>query len=84
MAVVATTVDEAFGRVLRELREQRGLSQEALSFACDRHRTYISLLERGKNSPSMRTLWVLAAALEVRPSEIVRRAEKLSTSRATR
>ena len=65
------------GRVIRELREERGLSQEALGFACGRHRTYVSLIERGRNSPSLRTLQMLADALEVQPSELVRRAEKL-------
>jgi transcriptional regulator with XRE-family HTH domain len=74
---VSATLEEAFGGVIRELRHRRGLSQEALSFACGRHRTYISLVERGKNAPSIRTLWMLADALEVRPSEIVRRVERV-------
>jgi transcriptional regulator with XRE-family HTH domain len=77
--VAATELEHAFGQVIRELREKRGLSQEALSFECGRHRTYVSLIERGKNSPSIQTLWLLAAALQVRPSEIVRRVEKQLT-----
>lgn len=72
---MADSVSQAFGEVLRELRNQRGLSQEALSFACDRHRTYVSILERGLNSPSLSTVWMLADALGVKPSEIVRRVE---------
>lgn len=72
---MAKTPEQAFGQVLRELRHQRGLSQEALSFACGRHRTYVSLLERGLNSPSLRTLWMLAEALDVRPSTLIRRTE---------
>lgn len=71
-----TDLQVAFGRVLREFRLEAGLSQEALSFICGRHRTYVSLIERGKNSPSMTTLWLLAEALEVLPSEIVRRVEE--------
>ncbi len=70
-----TTLDDAlngaFGDVIRELRRKRGLSQEALSFACGRHRTYVSLLERGHNSPSLQTLWMLAAALEIEPAKLV-------------
>jgi transcriptional regulator with XRE-family HTH domain len=65
-----------FGRVIRELRHETGLSQEALSFACGRHRTYVSLIERGKNSPSIKTVWLLAEALGVAPSEILRRVER--------
>jgi transcriptional regulator with XRE-family HTH domain len=65
----------AFGQVIRELRHQAGLTQEALSFACGRHRTYVSLIERGKNAPSITTVWMLADALDVTPSEILRRVE---------
>jgi transcriptional regulator with XRE-family HTH domain len=38
-------------------------------------RTFVSLLERGLRSPTVRTVVKLAAVLEVRPSEIVRRME---------
>lgn len=61
----------AFGHVIRELRERAGLSQEELSFRCGRHRTYVSLIERGRNSPTVSTLWMLADALGVRPAEII-------------
>jgi transcriptional regulator with XRE-family HTH domain len=66
----------AFGSVIRQLREDQGLSQEALSFAAGRHRTYVSLLERGRNSPSLATLWSLAAALKMPASEIVEKVER--------
>lgn len=67
--------EKAFGEVLRQLREDRGLSQEALAHACDRHRTYISLLERGRSSPTLETLFRLADVLRVTPSAFVRRVE---------
>lgn len=76
-----TTPEQVFGEVLRELREERGYSQESLSFACGRHRTFVSLLERGRSSPTLRTLWLLADALEVRPSTILRRVEARSGSK---
>ena len=75
---MAASLEDAFGRVLRELRTERGLSQEALSLACGRHRTYVSLLERGHNSPTLTTVWRLAAALDVSAAEFVRRVEALS------
>lgn len=71
----SSTPEEAFGVVLRRVRHQRGLSQEALAEATDRHRTYVSLVERGRNSPSLRTLFRLASALEVHPSELIRAVE---------
>lgn len=66
----------AFGHVVRELRHQAGLSQEELSFRCGRHRTYVSLIERGRNAPSITTLWLLAEALGVRPGEIIASVER--------
>lgn len=71
------SAESAFGEVLRELRLDQDLSQEALAHACDRHRTYISLLERGKHSPSIGTLFLLADALGTKPSEILRRVEAI-------
>lgn len=74
--MAATPLTTSFGQVLRELRHERGMSQEALSFACSRHRTFVSLLERGENAPSLNTLWMLAEALDVAPSALVLRVEK--------
>lgn len=73
---MSTRVSAAFGEELRERRVERGLSQEAVSFACGRHRTYVSLLERGRSSPSLDTLWAIAQALSVDPSELLRGVER--------
>ena len=67
--------EQAFAHVLKELRAERGLSQEALADACDCHRTYISLLERAKHSPSLGVLFNLAEALGTDPSEMLCRIE---------
>ena len=66
----------AFGEVIREHRTRMGLSQERLSFVCDRHRTYVSMIERGRNSPSLLTIWRLAKALDTRPSTLIRQVER--------
>jgi transcriptional regulator with XRE-family HTH domain len=69
------TPGEAFGKVLKQIRQEHFLSQEELGFESGYHRTYISLLERGRKSPSLNTLFQLAAALEVSASEVLRRTE---------
>jgi transcriptional regulator with XRE-family HTH domain len=69
------TPEKAFGKVLREIRNEHSLSQEELGFESGYHRTYISLLERGKKSPSLNTVFQLGAVLGVSPSEILRRTE---------
>ncbi len=77
------TPEKAFGNVLRDIRQERSLSQEELGFESGYHRTYISLLERGRKSPSLNTIFQLATALAVSPSEILRRTEA-RVSRVTR
>jgi transcriptional regulator with XRE-family HTH domain len=62
--------DAVFGQVLRAYREAAGLTQEELGEVTDLHRTYISLLERGINSPSLRTLTKLSRALGVTLTEM--------------
>lgn len=66
------TIEQLFDETLRQLRTKKGLSQEELGFESGYHRTYISLLERGKKSPSLKTIFQLAAALNIKPSEIIK------------
>lgn len=63
--------EQALGRVLRRLRKERRLSQERLAELAGGTRGYVSLLERGVNSPTLSKLLDLAAALGLRPSELV-------------
>lgn len=81
LPAVQRSVKEDFGDALRELRLERELSQEELAGICGRHRTYVSLLERGQSSPSLDTVWLLADALDVSPSELVKRVEQRRSSR---
>ena len=69
-------VISAFGKVLRKLRERQNLSQEKLAEYCDLDRTYISLLERGLRQPTITTLFKIAEAIKVAPSEIIKQVEK--------
>ena len=61
----------AFGRVLRRLRKGRKLSQEALAFECGLQRNFISLLELGERSPTLRSLFKIGTALKASPSELL-------------
>ena len=65
--------EKAFGQALREIRKSRDVSQEQLAFEAGFDRTYVSMVERGVCSPTIRTLVKLAAALKVPASEIVAR-----------
>lgn len=61
----------AFGLVLRQIRLNAGLTQERLALDCGLDPTYISLLERGKRSPTLDTVWILAEHLGLSPSDFV-------------
>ena len=66
----------AFGEVLRELRKEQGLSQERLALEAGVERNYISLLELGKNSASLKMIFKLARVLGAQPSEILHQVEE--------
>ena len=57
--------ETAFGQVLRELRKGQEMSQEALALESELERNYISLLELGRNSASLKMIFKLAKALNV-------------------
>jgi transcriptional regulator with XRE-family HTH domain len=66
----------AFGIVLRELRKQRGLSQETLAHDAEIERNYISLLELGRNSISIKMIFKLAAALNISATDLMSQVEQ--------
>lgn len=55
----------AFGDRVRELRRERGLSQEGLAHIADLDRTYVSGIERGVRNISLDNIHKLAVALKV-------------------
>ena len=64
------------GAELRKARETAGLSQEQVAFRAGVHRTYISLLERDRKSPSVDVLYRICGALGIAASELLGRLEK--------
>jgi transcriptional regulator with XRE-family HTH domain len=68
--------EKAFGVVLREIRLAAGLSQMEVDVLFDIDRTYLSAIERGIQSPTLRMIARLSDAFRVSPSEIMRRMEK--------
>ena len=59
------------GANLRKYRLLRGWSQENLAFESGLHRTYISGVERGARNPTVLVLYELAAALGVKPAQLL-------------
>lgn len=61
----------AFGKVLRRLREEAGLTQEQFGFEADLRRTYVSILELGQQQPSLTTILKIAQALNCSPGSLL-------------
>lgn len=63
------------GEVIAELRNKKGLSQEALSGLADIGRTHLSAIERGERKPTLETLYRISLALNIKMETIVREIE---------
>jgi len=65
-----TKVDQKLARALRDLREQRRITQEDLAHAADVTTTALSRIEGGKANPTWTTLARILAALGVSLAEL--------------
>ncbi|MFC0252029.1 helix-turn-helix domain-containing protein [Massilia varians] len=67
----------AFGKVLRVVRKEVGMTQEELGHAAEIDRTFVSLMERGERQPTVRVLFRLAAALKLEPVRLIQLTQEL-------
>jgi transcriptional regulator with XRE-family HTH domain len=70
---------EYFGRALAAARSERGLKRMQLKERSRLSYPYISEIENGGKYPSQRAIQALADALEMTPSELVGRAERIES-----
>lgn len=59
-----------FGQRVRQLRKEKNLSQEDLSFKADLHRTYIGMIERAEKNITLVNIEKIAKALTVDIKEL--------------
>ena len=67
---------KAFGIVIGRLRTEKGLTQEKMSGLAGIARSHLAALENGEKTARLSTLWNIAYALELKPSELIRMVEK--------
>jgi len=71
-----TSFEKALGEVIARERKQQSLTQEGLAHLCGVHVTYVSQLERGLKSPTVRILRLLAISLNTTAAKLLQRAEQ--------
>jgi len=68
-------LQRVFGKVIKELRSQKKLSQEKLAFDSDIDRTYISDIEKGDRNVSLLIIHRIAKALQISLSDLFKKIE---------
>ncbi len=61
-----------FGRRVRQLRKERGVSQEAFAHQIEIDRSYFGSIERGERNVSLENICLIAAGLGVPPAELLK------------
>ena len=59
-----------FGEKVREIRKDKGLSQEELSYKAELHRTYIGMIERAEKNITLINIEKIAIALNVEVAKL--------------
>ncbi len=73
---VDSKVLQLFGRKVRMLRKQKGLSQEELAHRADLHRTYIGMIERAEKNITLINIEKVANALEITLEQLFKNEKK--------
>lgn len=68
--------NNAVGQTIRSLRKEKQLSQDVLSGLAGIARSHLSMIENGSKQANFETIWRIALALNMRPSELVKRIEQ--------
>jgi transcriptional regulator with XRE-family HTH domain len=74
--LVTDSRERQLGRIIKLHRESAGLSQEQFAERAGLHRTYISQIERGLKSPSIRVLTQISAAIGCKAWVLLKEASK--------
>lgn len=63
---------QVIGQVIRNLRKERGLSQEVISSFAGLARSHLAMIESGAKQPNFETIWRLPNAFGLYPHELVK------------
>ena len=68
---IMRSLRETLGENIRNIRMEKGISQEDLAFMCGLHRTYISDIERATRNVAVDNIEKIAIALSVKASALL-------------
>lgn len=71
------SVKAILGKVIRQIREEKGVTQESLAELAEVDRTYIYRIETGKRTPSIDIIFRIADALKVTPGHLLDKVNRL-------
>ena len=69
--------NKAVGAAIRKARQEKNLSQDVLCSFAGIARTHLTMIENGDKQPNFETIWKIAVALNMKPSELVSQIEQL-------
>jgi len=75
LSIVEESLKEYFADVLKEVRLEKGLTQQKLCDLANMERVVLSRIERKISVPSIPTLFKLCRVLDIKPSQIVTEVE---------
>lgn len=65
-----TKIKENFGKHLKLIRNEMGLTQEKLAEKAGVHSTYIGKIESGKSNPSLLMIYKISRALKIKLTKL--------------
>ena len=63
-------IKKLFGENVRNIRKQKGLTQEKVSHKANLHHTYIGAVERGEVNITLENLIKIAKGLDISPAQL--------------
>lgn len=75
MSIQPIIIKQIIGKTVKAIRMKQGLSQEDLAHECDVDRSYISMIEVGRNEPSVTKIFDLCKGLKIKPSDFFKMVE---------
>ncbi|WP_247740841.1 helix-turn-helix domain-containing protein [Cohnella sp. LGH] len=75
MSDPSNIIKQIIGKTFKAIRLKQGLSQEDLAHECDVDRSYISMIEVGRNEPSVTKIFDLCRGLKIKPSDFFKLVE---------